>query len=97
MEDIAFDKTLTTDILRQARYHMAVVSVDAEKCYDRVNHVFMSLVWLALVNHIGSISIALACLKFMKFLQSTGFGDSTSFCGGKISGITDDKRVFVAY
>ena len=82
-EDTAFDKTLKTDILCQARNPMAVVLVNAEKCYDRVDHLLLSLVWLALVNHIGSISIALACLKFMKFFQSTGFGDSTSFCGGK--------------
>ena len=87
-EDAAFDKTLTTDISRQARHPMAVVSVDAEKCYDRVNHLLMSLVWLALINHIGSISIALACLQFMKFFQRTGYGDSTSYCGGKRSGKT---------
>ena len=66
---------------------MVVVSVDAEKCYDRVNHLLMSLDWLALANHLGSISIALSCLQPMKFFQRTGFGDSTSFVEGKLSGI----------
>ena len=67
---------------------MTVVLVDAEKCYDRVNHLLMSLVWLSLVNHIASISIALACLQFMGVFQHTEFGDSTSLYGGKIPGET---------
>ena len=43
-EDTAFDKTRTTDISRQARHPMVVVSVDADFFYDRVNHLLVSLV-----------------------------------------------------
>ena len=43
-EDAKFDKTITDNLSRQARHIMAVVSVDAAPCYDRVSHVIMVLV-----------------------------------------------------
>ncbi len=43
-EDAKFDKTLMADLSRQARHPMTVVSADAAYCYDRVNHIIMSLV-----------------------------------------------------
>ena len=43
-EDAKFDKTLMEDLSRQSRTPMSIVSVDAAQCYDRVNHVSMSLV-----------------------------------------------------
>ena len=61
---------------------MAVVSVDAAQCYDRVNHVIMSLVWLALIRHLGPIAVMLSCLQTMRLFQRTGFGDSTTFLDG---------------
>ena len=42
-EDAKFEKTLMADNSRQARTPMSNVSVDAAQCYDRVNHVIMSL------------------------------------------------------
>jgi hypothetical protein len=42
-EDAKFDKTLMADLSRQARHPMTVVSADAAYCYDRVNHIIMSL------------------------------------------------------
>ena len=47
-DDAKFDKTLIEDLSRQSRIPVSIVSVDAAQCYDRVNHVNMSLVWLAL-------------------------------------------------
>ena len=38
-EDAEFNKTLTTDLSRQARQPMTIVSADAANCYDRVNYV----------------------------------------------------------
>jgi hypothetical protein len=62
---------------------MTIVSADAANCYDRVNHVIMSLVWLALTNgNIPAIVSTLICLQTMKFFQRTGFGESKSFFGG---------------
>jgi hypothetical protein len=61
---------------------MTVVSADAAYCYDRVNHIVMSLVWLALTGNTPAIVAMLICLQTMKFFQCTGFGDSKSFFGG---------------
>jgi hypothetical protein len=58
------------------------VSADAAYCYDRVNHIVMSLVWLALTGYMPAIVVTLFCLQTMKFFQRTGFGDSKSFFGG---------------
>jgi hypothetical protein len=53
---------------------MTIVSADAAYCYDRVNHVIMSLVWLVLTNgNILAIVVAMVCLQTMKFFQQTGF------------------------
>jgi hypothetical protein len=49
-KDAKFDKTLMADLSRQARHPMIVTLADAAYCYDRVNHVIMSLVWLVLTN-----------------------------------------------
>jgi hypothetical protein len=82
-EDAKFDKTLMVDLSRQARQPMTVVSADAAYCYNRVNHVIMSLVWLALTNgNIPAIVSTLICLQTMKFFQRTGFGESRTFFGG---------------
>ena len=82
-EDAKFDRTLTTDLSRQARQPMTIVSADAAYCYDRVNHVIMSLLWLTLLNgNIAPIVAALVCLQTMKFYQRTGFGDSRTYFGG---------------
>ena len=63
-EDAKFDKTLMADLSRQARQPMTVVSADAAYCYDRANHVIMSLVWLALTNgNIPAIVSTLICLR----------------------------------
>ena len=61
---------------------MAVVSVDAAQCYDRVNHVIMALVWCALIGKMGPILVLLACMQNMRLFQRTGFGNSTTFLDG---------------
>ena len=81
-EDACFDKILTLDLARQSRRPMALVSIDAAQCYDRVNHLIMSLVWLALGVQRSAIAIILNCLQNMKLFTRTGFGDSSSFIGG---------------
>ncbi len=83
-EDAKFDETLMADLLRQARHPMTIVSVDTAYCYDRVNHVIMSLVWLVLTNsNIPAIVASLVCLQTMTFFQRTGFRESETFFGGK--------------
>ncbi len=78
-----FNKTLTADLSRQARHPMMVVSADAAYCYNCVNHIIMSLVWLVLTNgNIPVIVASLICLQTMIFFQRTGFGESKTFFGG---------------
>jgi hypothetical protein len=81
-EDAKFDKTLMANLSRQARHPMMVVSADAAYCYDRVNHIVMSLVWLVLTGNTPAIVAKLSCLQTMKFSQHIGFGDSKSFFRG---------------
>ncbi len=81
-EDACFDKILTLDLARQTRLPMALVSIDAAQCYDRVNLLMMSLVWLALGVQKSAIAIILSCLSNMKIYTRTGFGDSESYIGG---------------
>ena len=81
-EDAKFDKTLMYDLSRQARQPMGVSSVDASNCYDRVNHIIMSLVWLSLLGDYRVIYVALLCIQTMKFFQRSGFGDSITYFGG---------------
>ena len=83
-EDAKFDKTLMTDISSQTRLPMTIVSADAANCYDRVNHIIMSLVWLVLTN--GNIPVIVATLisiQTMKIFQRTGYGESKTYFGGK--------------
>jgi hypothetical protein len=82
-EDAKFDKTLMANLSRQERQPMIVTSADAAYCYDCVNHIIMSLVWLVLTNgNIPAIVAAMICLQTMIFFQRTGFGKSRAFFGG---------------
>ena len=46
-QDGAWLKRLFADISWQARQPMGIISADAETCYDRIAHVFASLVYRA--------------------------------------------------
>jgi hypothetical protein len=78
-EDACFDKILTFDISRQSRTPLSVASVDAAQCYDRVNHIMMGLVWMALGVLQSAILIFIDCLSNTR----TGFGDSNQCFGGR--------------
>jgi hypothetical protein len=72
------------DLSRQARRPTTFVSADAAYCYDRVNHIIMSLIWLVLTNgNILAKVASLICLQTMKFFQQTGFGKSKTYFGSK--------------
>jgi hypothetical protein len=82
-EDAKFNKTLMADLSWQARWPMIDTSADAAYCYDQVNHIIMSLIWLVLTNgNISAIVAAMICLQMMKFFQRTSFGESKMFFGG---------------
>jgi hypothetical protein len=66
-EDATFDKRLTADLSCQALHPSEIVSVDAAQRYDIINHVIVSLMWLALIRQLGLISVVLSCLQTMHF------------------------------
>ena len=82
-EDARMDSRFTYDISRQLHIPMATVSVDADKCYDRINHIIMSLLLLSLIGVTGLVTAFLHPIQSMKFYQRTAFGDSTTFMGGR--------------
>ena len=62
---------------------MALISVDAARCYNRVNHTMMGMVWLALQVPITAVAIIVNCLQYMKIFTRTGWGDSNKYFGGQ--------------
>jgi hypothetical protein len=82
-EDAKSDKTLISDLSRQACLPMTVVSANVAYCYDHLNHIIMSLVWQVLKNgNILAMIASLIYLQTMKVLKRTGFGESKTFFGG---------------
>ncbi len=69
------------DLSRQLRIPMASVSVDADKCYNRINHIVMSLLLRAITGNPETIAAMLTPIQHMKFYQHTGRGDSNTFMG----------------
>ena len=82
-EDARLDNHLTMDLSRQMKHPLATMSADADKCYDRINHIIMSLLLLAIVGSIGSNVAMLFPIQTMKFFQRTARGDSNMFMGGQ--------------
>ncbi len=71
------------DLSRQPRILMALVSAVAEKCYNRINHIVMSLLLCGITGNPEAISAMLTPIQCMKFYQRTGRGDSNTFMGGR--------------
>jgi hypothetical protein len=56
-EDSKLDNRLTLDISHLFRQPLVAVSADADKCYDQINHIIMSLLLLAVGGEDGPISV----------------------------------------
>ncbi len=78
-------KTLFFDIARQESVPVAIASVDASNCYDRIAHAMASLIFQAFGVPTTAIKSMLGATENMKFFLRTGFGDSATFSGGGIS------------
>ena len=83
--DAKFDTTLMIDICRQSRIPMILGSVDAAQCYDRVLHLFIVLMLLALLRNYLCALVYLCPMQLMKFFIRSGFGDSAAYYGGLAS------------
>ena len=73
-EDGTLDKVLQSDISRQKRIPLCIVSADAANCYDRVHHAIMALMFLAVGVNSGAIVAMLRSIQLMKFFLRTGWG-----------------------
>lgn len=84
-EDARLDSLLTMDISRQHRQPLVAISADADKCYDRINHIIMSLLLLTVVGSVGLMTALLHPIQTMKFYQRTAWawGDSSMYMGGR--------------
>ncbi len=82
-EDAWMDNRLTMDISHQLRQPLATMAADADKCYNRINHIIMSFFLLAMVGTMGPIVVMLHPIQAMKFYQCTARGDSNTFMGGQ--------------
>jgi hypothetical protein len=82
-EDARLDNQLMMDLSRQMKHPLATMSANADKCYNRINHIVMLLLLLAIVGSIGSIVAILFPIQTMKFFQRTARGNSTTFMGGR--------------
>ena len=74
-----WSKRLIADISRQGKTPIGIVSADAESCYDRVAHVFASLVFQAFGVGITAITAMLASIQHMRFYLRTGLGESLGY------------------
>jgi hypothetical protein len=64
------------------KHPLATMSANADKCYNRINHIIMSLLLLAIVGSIGSVVAMLFPIQTIKYFQRMTRGDSTTFMGG---------------
>ena len=82
-EDAILHQVLMYDIARQLRRPLLVASVDASQCYDRVAHAMAALILRAYKVRQSSVMGMLQPIQCMEYYLRTGFGESTSFSGGK--------------
>ena len=78
-EDSKLDNRLTLDLSRQMVINMTAISADADKCYDRINHIVMALALRAVCGDPCVAKSMLEAIQNMKYFQRTGRGDSNTF------------------
>ena len=82
-EDAVLHQVLAYDIARQKRAPFIVASVDAAQCYDRIAHAMAALTLRASKVPESSVHCMLQPIRDMEFYIRTGFGESSSYVGGK--------------
>jgi hypothetical protein len=70
-EDLKFDNRLTMDMSRQFCQLLVAILADADKRYDCINHIVMSLLLQAIVGKTGAVDAMLTPIQSMKFFQCT--------------------------
>jgi hypothetical protein len=68
-ENSKLDNRLTMDLSQQLRLPLVKILADADKCYDCMNHIVVSLLLLTLTGEQGPIRAMLQSIQQMKFYQ----------------------------
>jgi hypothetical protein len=69
VEDSKLDNRLTMDLSQQLQLPLITILAEADKCYNRINHIVMSLLLLAITGEQGPIQAMLQPIQQMKFYQ----------------------------
>lgn len=81
--EVGINRRLLLDISRQRRAPLAIASVDAHTCYDRISHTVASICCQRWGVPLEPIVSLFRTIQSMKFFLRTGFGDSDTYYGGK--------------
>jgi len=82
--DLAVNKSLTFDILRQLKRPGAICSNDAKSCYDLIGHTQASLSMQRVGVPKNIINCIFSTLQEAIHKVRTGYGDSKAHYGGKV-------------
>jgi hypothetical protein len=80
--DLALNKVLTNDILRQAKCMGAICSNDAKACYDLIGHAQASLCMQRQGVPKSAVKCLFTTLQGSIHCVRTAFGNSTATYGG---------------
>jgi hypothetical protein len=80
--DVAMNCRLVADIARQWRAPLAIASVDAQTCYDRMAHSVALIAMQGWQVDQRAITAMLLPIQHMKYFLRTAFDNSTTHFGG---------------
>jgi hypothetical protein len=79
-EDSKLDNRLTMDLSCRFHQPLIAVSANAEKCYNQINHIIMSVLLLAIGGEDGPISAMFWPIQQMRFFNARAEGTQTRLC-----------------
>jgi hypothetical protein len=83
-DDGSLAKTLFYDIVLRTQSPVAIASVDASNCYDRIAHGMALLIFQSFGVEDTAVAALLETIQEMKFFLCTAYGDSKDFAGSSI-------------
>lgn len=83
--DVAINRCLVMDTVRQKRIPASISAVDAQTCYDRIAHSIASICAQRMALAIETVTALLLTIQMMRFFLRTAYGDSDRYYGGYVS------------
>ena len=97
-EDSKLDNRLTLNISRQMQINMTAILVDADQCYNRINHIVLAFALRAVCGDANIAKAMIESIQHMNYYQRTGRGDSNTFLSAMdelLQGICQGNTYFV--